>query len=534
MSVKRQQILTVVVEDYYHVAALRGAIREKHWDRLEPRLQEGLTVILEMLRRHEASATFFVYGLIAERHPQLVQQIVADGHEVASRGYAPRQILDAESFREELSRAKQALEAAGANTILGYRSARWLQPEELWQLEVLAEEGYVYDSSINPVLRRFSGEPEMHRIHQHHTPRGALWEFPIATVGIGGVRLTISGGNYVRQLPHRVLSQLVARKSATRDEPLVFYLMTWELDAAQPDIQGIEMWQRIRHYRRLGKPRWVFNDYLERYAFIGIADHLGLAHPAQQPSLREPPAPAELSRDATAVTLVIPLYNEEKTLSYLRRTLADFRTKLSERYRVHLLLVDDGSEDDTLAQLRHKFADMPDCTIVEHGHNRGVAAAIMTGIRAAPTEIVCSIDCDLSYDPRHIAYMLDALGDADMVTASPYHPDGQVLGVPPWRLFLSKTLSKMYSAVLAQRIYTYTSCCRVYRKSAMAPLDLQNEGFLGVAEMLIAVIQSGGRVEELPAVLESRLLGESKMKIGRTIRAHLGLLSELAAPQLKP
>ncbi len=527
---KRQQILTVVVEDYYHVAALRGAIREKHWDRLEPRLQEGLTVILEMLRRHEATATFFVYGLIAERHPQLVQQIVADGHEVASRGYAPRRIPDPPSFREELARAKQALEAAGANPILGYRAARWLQPDELWQLEVLAEEGYAYDSSINPVLRRFADAPEMQRIHRHDTPRGSLWEFPIATVGLGGVRLTISGGNYVRQLPHRLMSRLVAHKSAGSDEPLVFYLMTWELDPAQPDIQGIETWQRIRHYRRLGKPRWVFNDYLERYAFVGIADHLGLPHPAQAPSLRDPAPPraVTLSSDATPVTLVIPLYNEEKTLAYLRRTLADFRGKLSDRYRVHLLLVDDGSSDDTLAQLRARFADMPDCTIVEHGHNRGVAAAIMTGIRAAPTEIVCSIDCDLSYDPRHIAYMLDALGDADMVTASPYHPDGQVLGVPPWRLFLSKTLSRMYSAVLDARIYTYTSCCRVYRKSAVAPLELHNDGFLGVAEMLIALIRSGGRVAELPAVLESRLLGESKMKIGRTIAAHLGLLRDLA------
>jgi dolichol-phosphate mannosyltransferase len=117
--------------------------------------------------------------------------------------------------------------------------------------------------------------------------------------------------------------------------------------------------------------------------------------------------------------------------------------------------------------------------------------------------------------------------NADMVTASPYHPAGAVLNVPEWRLFLSKTLSKMYSAVLKERFHTFTSCCRVYKKSAMEKVKVENGGFLGVAEMLIDLKLSGGRVVEYPATLESRLLGDSKMKIARTIRAHLGLIEDL-------
>jgi dolichol-phosphate mannosyltransferase len=124
--------------------------------------------------------------------------------------------------------------------------------------------------------------------------------------------------------------------------------------------------------------------------------------------------------------------------------------------------------------------------------------------------------------------MLPMLDGADMVTASPYHPDGKVFNVPPWRLLLSKTLSRMYSAILRERIHTYTSCCRIYRKSAMTRLTLEHGGFLGMAEMLIELNLAGGKIVEYPATLESRLLGESKMKIARTIRGHLGLLRELA------
>jgi dolichol-phosphate mannosyltransferase len=124
--------------------------------------------------------------------------------------------------------------------------------------------------------------------------------------------------------------------------------------------------------------------------------------------------------------------------------------------------------------------------------------------------------------------MLPLIEGADLVTASPYHPQGSVLHVPPWRLFLSKTLSRLYSVVLRERTYTYTSCCRVYRRSKFADFELSNGGFLGVAETLIECKRRGGRVVEYPATLESRLLGESKMKIARTITQHLAVLASLA------
>jgi glycosyltransferase involved in cell wall biosynthesis len=233
---------------------------------------------------------------------------------------------------------------------------------------------------------------------------------------------------------------------------------------------------------------------------------------------------APLGEEGPEVTIVVPIYNEEKNTSYLKRTLAELRTRLAGRYRLKLLLVDDCSRDGTARALQEHFGSVADCRIVTHDTNRGVAAAIMTGIREASTEVVCSIDCDCSYDPVILEKMLPLVENADIVTASPYHPDGRVVNVPAWRLFLSKTLSRLYSATLDERIYTYTSCCRVYRRSALLPLALEHGGFLGTAEMLIKAKLAGKHIVEVPATLESRLLGESKMRVARTIRGHLGLL----------
>jgi glycosyltransferase involved in cell wall biosynthesis len=166
--------------------------------------------------------------------------------------------------------------------------------------------------------------------------------------------------------------------------------------------------------------------------------------------------------------------------------------------------------------------------MVRHAHNRGVAAGIITGIRKASTEIVCSMDCDCTYDPHELARMIPLLAEGvDMVTASPYHPKGAVLNVPRWRLALSKTLSRMYRVVLHQRLATYTSCFRVYRRDAVAAVHIEHPGFLGVAEMIGKLDLTGSRIVEFPTTLAVRMIGRSKMKVLRTIAGHVKLLMEL-------
>ena len=539
---RQKHLLTVSVEDFFHSGSLAGVVAVKHWSRIESRLERSIQLTLDLLREHQITATFFVLGWTAERQPEIVRMIRAAGHEIASRGYGKGVVQSPEALKEELHRTREALEAAGSNRIYGYRHWRWItRPEELYIVNVVAQEGYAYDSSVNPLLRRFAHDPRWFTAHAHRMLGAqSLWEFPVSTVNMLGYRIPISGGNYLRQLPHRLMSPGIAQLDRAKKGPILFYFFPWEIDSEQPHVHGLTMLQQIRHYRRIGKTLHVMRKYLKVYPFQPIGDYLGLPwrtapveptarRPIELVSAPEPETPA----DAPGVTVVIPLYNEESNVAYLRGGLVDLRRRLSRRYRVHFILVDDGSSDATWARINERFADFADCRLLRHEQNAGVAAAILTGIRNSTTEIVASMDCDCSYDPNELEHMVPMIGSADLVTASPYHPQGKVFNVPPWRLFLSRSLSGMYSSLLKCSIQTYTSCFRVYRKSAMEGLRIRQGGFLGVAEMLIRLRLAGGRIVEYPTTLERRLFGESKMKIIRTIGKHLGLLRELAGLRIR-
>ncbi len=539
---ERKHLLTVSVEDYFQSGSLESVVYPRHWNRIESRLEKSIQQTIDLLGEHDIKATFFVLGFIAHNQPEIVRLIRSAGHEIASRGWGKGRAPSPQAFREELQRTREALESAGSNRIYGYRHWRWLtRPEETWILDELAHQGYAYDSSVNPILRRFADDRRWYAAHERKRPEAArpIWEFPVSTANLLGQRIPISGGNYLRQLPHRLMSQAVAQWDRSQQAPLLFYFFPWEIDQGQPHIQGISLLQHLRHYRRIGKPMHVLRKYFKKYRFEPIGDRLGLPWrtapietAARRPIETHSPEPEPLP-DALPVTLVVPLYNEEANVSYLRGNLVALRRHLGPKYRIHMNLVDDGSSDSTWTRLNEMFADSKDCRLLRHEQNSGVAAAILTGIRNAPTEIVASIDCDGSYDPNNLLRMLPLIESADLVTASPYHPEGQVINVPPWRLFLSRTLSRMYSSLLKGTIHTYTSCFRVYRKAAVETLPVRTGGFLGVAELLIRLRLRGGRIVEFPAILERRLFGESKMKILRTILKHLGLLRELAGLRIR-
>lgn len=229
------------------------------------------------------------------------------------------------------------------------------------------------------------------------------------------------------------------------------------------------------------------------------------------------------------VTVVIPLFNEEESVANLFMVLDSAKRCLDANYDLHFVLVDDGSTDQTWTLLKAEAAVRKDCWLTQHSRNKGITAAIMTGIQLATTEIVCSIDSDCTYDPRELGQLIGLLGnDVDMVTGSPYHPNGKVMNVPKWRLALSKSASWMYRRILNQNIYTFTSCFRAYRRSAVLQLTLEEDGFLGVAEMLGKLSLKGSRIREYPATLSVRLLGTSKMKVLRTITGHLLLMFRLS------
>ncbi len=338
-----------------------------------------------------------------------------------------------------------------------------------------------------------------------------------------------------------MVRRAVARWDRDCAAPFVMYFHTWELDPAQPKFTGAPFYARLRQYRNLERMPAILGHYLANYRFTSVADHLDLRLPrTATPTLV--PTRVESSRQAPAagaaprptVTIVVPCYNEEGQLAYLASTLRSVRASMAARYDVRVILVDDASRDGTWDVMTDLFGSERSTQCYRHEGNRGVAAAILTGIRHATTPIVCSIDCDCSYDPHELGAMLPLLtDDVDVVTASPYHPAGRVENVPRWRLLLSRTASRLYRTVFQHQLHTYTSCFRVYRRSAVVDIQVRRGGFVGVAEMLGKMEHSGASIIEYPTTLRARLLGQSKMRVIRTAVGHLTLIARFAALRVR-
>jgi polysaccharide deacetylase family protein (PEP-CTERM system associated) len=532
---EKRHLLTIAVEDYFQVVAFRKLIDSSLWYRFEQRVDRNTRKALDLLDEFGVKATFFTLGWVADEMPEVLREIAARGHEVASKGYFHRTIqeMTPSEFREDLQRAREAIERATGIRVVGHRIARGhLGSSDLWALDVLAEEGYAYDSSFYPRLGSIAAEPWRRFAFAHRHAGGQITEFPLATYSLGGWMFPIAGGAYLRHVPHALISRAIDHWHRHYDSPLVLYFHVWELDADLPRITAAPINARIRQYRNLQQMPSLLRYYLSRYAFEPVRARMGIAPQPAMPCARAARgvAPASAAdRMRTPVTLVIPCFNEESVLPYLRNTLARVASELGADYELRYVFVDDCSADRTWQVLEQTFATLPNCKRLRHKTNRGVAAAILTGIQHADSEIVCSIDCDCTYDPHQLRELIPRLEDnVAVVTASPYHPSGRVLNVPSWRLLLSRTLSVLYRRVFHHQLHTYTSCFRVYRRSQVQDVALRERGFLGVAEFLMVLDLEGKRIVEHPAVLEVRLLGRSKMKVLRTIGGHLRLLWRMA------
>lgn len=228
-----------------------------------------------------------------------------------------------------------------------------------------------------------------------------------------------------------------------------------------------------------------------------------------------------------SLSVVVPLFQEESGVEHLQQGLTRFRA-IEERVRkVDFVLVDDGSTDRTQELLRKHFAGWP-AEILRHPTNQGLTAALRTGSSAAKGELVAWLDSDLTYEPEvltALAAQIDA--GADVACASCYHPEGEVVGVPRWRLWLSQLASRRYRSLTAAPLHTFTCMVRVYRREVLARCPMTRGGFLGVTEVLLRALLAGYRIVETPAVLKRRRAGVSKMRTWRVGLQHLELMRSM-------
>ncbi|MER3545465.1 MAG: glycosyltransferase family 2 protein [Chloroflexota bacterium] len=224
------------------------------------------------------------------------------------------------------------------------------------------------------------------------------------------------------------------------------------------------------------------------------------------------------------ISIIIPCFNEEDNIPPLAKRLKPVLTQLRQAGQglVEVVFVDDGSSDATFERLQAAFADAPTSQIVRHPHNRGLGEALRTGLKAARGQVIVTTDSDGTYDFASIPRLLAALEPGiDVVTASPYHPQGGVGVLPAYRLALSRGCSMIYRLLVDRHIYTYTAIFRAYRRPVLENVDWGSRGYLAVTQMLVEARLKGYRVAEVPLALNVRHYGQSKAKVIRIMRDHL-------------
>jgi dolichol-phosphate mannosyltransferase len=239
---------------------------------------------------------------------------------------------------------------------------------------------------------------------------------------------------------------------------------------------------------------------------------------------------------SNVISIVIPACNEEDAIRLLPERLYPTINTLSKRSTVELLLVDDGSIDSTWVELERLRDQAPPCSIalLRHGRNRGLGAALQTGVAHARGRIIVTVDADGTYPFPIIEELVDAvLSGADVATASPYHRDGAVEGVSGVRLLFSRGASLLYRLLVDRSIATYTAMVRAYRVEVLAASEPGDSGFLYVAKTLVEARRRRARIVEIPAVLSRREVGVSKARLMRITRAHLRYMCHIATLRLR-
>lgn len=267
--------MTVDVEDYFHVSALSQSIPRSSWDSIEPRVEQNTNRIMDLFDEHGVSATFFVLGWVAERFPGIVRDICNRGHELACHGQSHSLIYEQarDEFVAETNKSKAILEDVSGVSVNGYRAASYsIRADSSWALDVLADAGFQYDSSIVPVSHDLYGIPGAgaHPYELQLDSGASLVEFPPSTIRFAGHRIPIGGGGYFRLYPYWFTKRGLASINDKERRPFTFYLHPWEIDPEQPRVTT--SWKsRFRHYNNLHKCETRLRRLLRDFQFTDKA-----------------------------------------------------------------------------------------------------------------------------------------------------------------------------------------------------------------------------------------------------------------------
>ncbi len=259
--------MTCDVEDYFQVSAFNNHVSRSDWENLDCRIPRNVDLILNRFAESGTKATFFTLGWVARHYPQVVRQIAAAGHEIASHGMEHTRVWQQSSavFREDALASRKLLEDVVGERVVGYRAASWSMDDRTpWAHDMLAEAGYKYSSSIYPISHDHFGMPDA-PIGPFLVDDSGILEVPASVVRLFGRNFPAAGGGYFRLYPLRFSHWLIRRFQTPGSHPFVFYFHPWEMDPDQPRVSGASVKARFRHYLNLRKFDARLRSLLEQF-----------------------------------------------------------------------------------------------------------------------------------------------------------------------------------------------------------------------------------------------------------------------------
>ncbi|MEM8724291.1 MAG: XrtA system polysaccharide deacetylase [Pseudomonadota bacterium] len=260
--------LSVDVEDWFQVGAFENVIERGDWNDIKTRVESNVDRILDLFAEADVHATFFTLGWVAKRHPAMIRRIAEAGHELASHGYDHARVFtfDRPTFGEDIRKAREIIEDCSGQKVTGYRAPSFsIDQRTPWAFMELAEQGYVYSSSVAPIAHDHYGWPEAPRFAFRPIPWADLVELPVTTAMLGGRRVAAGGGGFFRVLPY-AFSRWAIRQVNRRDErPAVFYFHPWEVDPDQPRVPNAPMRSKLRHYTGLEQMAGKLRDLVHEF-----------------------------------------------------------------------------------------------------------------------------------------------------------------------------------------------------------------------------------------------------------------------------
>lgn len=261
--------ISIDVEDYFQVSAFEHSIDRDSWDAIEHRIVDNTYKVISLLEQHNVKATFFTLGWVAERYPEIVRKIINDGHELASHGYGHQRVSDLTpiEFKQDVLKAKGILEDIAGVEIKGYRAPSYsIGKKNIWALDILAQTGHEYSSSIYPIKHDHYGYPEAPRFAFKDKKTGII-EIPITTVKLTNRLIPSGGGGFFRFYPYFLSRWLINRVNKADKQPAIFYFHPWEIDPNQPVQLNISSKSKFRHYLNLDKTEKRLNLLMNDFSW---------------------------------------------------------------------------------------------------------------------------------------------------------------------------------------------------------------------------------------------------------------------------